>query len=156
MTPEERQLLTLLRQVRTCFNQLRSLAEQLHHDLGVTPSMRAVMEDLAARGQQTVPDIARLKGVSRQHVQTIMNALEAAGLVAASVNPAHKRSPLFNLTDAGSTTFAAIGEREAAPLQRLSAAVEPAALAQAEATLEYLNRKLAEEINRGDDDAAST
>ena len=49
MTPKEMELMALIGQVRTCFNRLKALAEELHEDLGVNPSMRAVMETLAAK-----------------------------------------------------------------------------------------------------------
>ena len=42
----------------------------------------------------------------------MVNALEADGLVARRPNPAHKRSPLFSLTDLGETRFGEIRARE--------------------------------------------
>ena len=46
MTTKAQSMTQLVRQVRTCFNQLRSLAENLAADLDVNPSMRAIMESL--------------------------------------------------------------------------------------------------------------
>lgn len=146
MTAENEQLVGLLREVRTGFNQLRSLAERLHDDLGVNPSMRAVMESLAGSGRQTVSDIARSKGVSRQHVQTVMNTLQSAGLVLAIDNPAHRRSPLFDLTRTGHATFAAIKDRERKPLERIATGLTSASIRQARATLLQLNTQLADEL----------
>ncbi len=51
-----------IRILRTCFNRLKSVADEMHRDLGVTASMRAVMEALADEGQQSVPEIARGSG----------------------------------------------------------------------------------------------
>jgi len=150
MTLPEKRLIALIREVRTCFNQLKTLAEHLHEDLGVNPSMRAVMESLVAIAPQTVPDIARSKGVSRQHIQTIMNVLLDADLVASADNPAHKRSPLFALTAKGQTIFATMGEREKEPVRRLAASLPLAALDQAEETLQRLNRQLEAEIAKGE------
>jgi DNA-binding MarR family transcriptional regulator len=87
-------------QVCRCFNELKSLRERLHKDLGVNSFMRAVMETLAASGPLAVPDNAKGKGISRQHIQIIMNALSAGGFVETLNNPAHKRSPLFDLSTA--------------------------------------------------------
>jgi DNA-binding MarR family transcriptional regulator len=64
----------LIRQVRTCFNQLRTLAENLAADLDVNPSVRAIIESLSQRGPCTVPDLAQERGTSRQHVQTVISA----------------------------------------------------------------------------------
>lgn len=152
MMPKEKQLYAVFSQVRTCFNHLKTLAEQLHQDLGVNPSMRAVMETLAASGQQTVPGIASIKGVSRQHIQTIMNALLTGGFVELLDNPAHKRSPLFDLTVRGREAFDAIQEREEEPLRRLAAAITSSDLKQANELLALINKQLIHEITKGDRD----
>lgn len=140
----------VLGQVRTCFNLLRSLADRLHEDLGVNPSMRAVMESLAGETGRTVPDIAREKGVSRQHVQVIMNALLEAGLVEAVDNPSHRRSPLFMLTVRAQTVFAEIRRREAEPTARLAQALPAGSLTAARTVLAELNRRLRAELAAGD------
>jgi DNA-binding MarR family transcriptional regulator len=150
MTPKQEVLVSVIREVRTCFNQLKTLAERLHEDLGVKPSMRAVMESLAGGGPQTVPDIARNKGVSRQHVQNIMNSLQAAGLVEGADNPAHKRSPHFDLTAKGRAIFAVIEEREAEPLRRIASSMTTKTLVHATEALHCLNQHLASEIADGE------
>lgn len=114
--------------------------------------MRAVMEALAARGAQTVPDIARDRGVSRQHIQTIMNALQGDGLVAADENPAHKRSPLFDLTPEGRGLFDRVRANEGEPLRRLAAQLPDDGIALARATLARLNEALDRMLVKGDTD----
>jgi DNA-binding MarR family transcriptional regulator len=148
LSSKESGLLDLLGQIRTCFNRLKLLAGQLHEDLGVNPSMRAVMESLQAEDRQSVPEIARAKSVSRQHIQTIMNALQKAGLVESLDNPAHRRSPLFTLTAKGRTVFREIRRREIVPLRRLAANLSPDSLARAAATLKRLSHDLGEEISK--------
>jgi DNA-binding MarR family transcriptional regulator len=138
----------LLREVRTCFNRLKALAGLLHDDLGVNPSMRAVMETLYRDGPQTVPAIALAKGVSRQHIQTIVNGLMEAGRVAARDNPAHRRSPLHELTADGKRTFARIEKREKAPLDRVTQALVNAPVASARRVLATLNSELEKEVLR--------
>lgn len=152
MTPKEKQLYAVFSEVRACFNHLKSLAERLHQDLGVNPSMRAVIETLAASGRQTVPDIASIKGVSRQHIQTIMNTLLEGGFVESLDNPAHKRSPLFDLTAKGRKAFATIREREQEPLRRLAAAIASRDLKQAHELLTLINQQLIHELAKGDED----
>lgn len=147
MTPKEKSLYGVFTEVRACFHQLRNLTDALHADLGVTTCMRGVMESLAARGGQTVPEIARSKAVSRQHIQILMNALAAAELVAASDNPAHARSLVFDLTPKGRKMFAAMRAREAAPLSRMAASLSLAGLDQARLALADLNRLLTEEFS---------
>lgn len=63
------------------------------------------LRSLVKEGPQTVPDMARSKPVSRQHCQTIVNALEAQGLVEFIDNPRHKTSKLVRATKRGRTRF---------------------------------------------------
>jgi len=111
MTKAEK-MAALTAAVRAVFNRLKALGDDLHGDLEVTAAMRAVMETLAADGAMTVPQIARLKGVTRQHIQLLADALAAAGLAAIKENPAHRRSSLIALTDKGRRTFAKMRARE--------------------------------------------
>lgn len=149
MTDQEEKLYAVFSEVRTCFNQLKSLAEQLHSDLGINPSMRAVMETLSRHGQQTVPDIAKRKGVSRQHIQTIMNALVESSLVEVLDNPAHKRSPLHVMTGKGERAYAEICAREKTPLRTIAEQMSPKALADTREVLALLNTQLEHEIGKG-------
>jgi len=113
-------LYAVVRQIRSCFNQLRSLSDALHEDLGITASMRAVLESVAEGGEQTVPQIARTKSVSRQHIQVNVDALVKAALVAIRDNPAHRRSPCVAITKHGQSAFREIRRREKGLLERLA------------------------------------
>jgi DNA-binding MarR family transcriptional regulator len=53
-----------------------------------------------------------VRTVSRQTVQTTVNSLAADGLVELTDNPAHKRSRLVRLTDAGAAAIDAMTEHE--------------------------------------------
>ena len=64
-----------------------------------------VLRMLAKDGPQTVPDMARSRPVSRQHCQTICNALEKQGLVEFADNPKHKKSKLVRVTKKGRDRF---------------------------------------------------
>lgn len=145
----------LLGEVRGCFNRLKGLAERLHADLDVSAPERAVLEALAGGGALTVPEIATRRGVSRQHVQVIMNALLARSLVTPHANPTHKRSPHFALSDAGSRLFAQMRKREAAILVQLAGELETDAVRDAGRVLARLNQSLTA-LNRAgekDDDS---
>jgi DNA-binding MarR family transcriptional regulator len=150
MNDSEKKLYAVIAEVRTCFNQLKTLAEHLHGAAGVNPSMRAVMETLSHAGALSVAELAKRKRVSRQHIQIIMNALAAAKLVTAVENPAHRRSPLFDLSEKGRKTFSAMTRREVMPLKRLAAGLSELALDQTHKTLTELNRQLNAEISKGD------
>ena len=145
-------LYAVIRDIRSCFNRLKALADEMHRDLGVTASMRAVMESLAEQ-EQPVPQIARTKGVSRQHIQVGVDTLQRKGLVQLRHNPAHKRSPLVALSPEGQTVFAEIRRREFLVLEQLADGMSPAALNTTSELLRTLTQRL-EETNqrRADDD----
>lgn len=60
-----------------------------------------LLRNLSQDGPQTVPQLARRRPVSRQHIQNVVNELIVKGLVRLKDNPAHKRSKLVELTDKG-------------------------------------------------------
>lgn len=122
----------------------------MHAEIGVTASMRAVMTSLAGEGGRTVPVLARERGVSRQHIQTVINELLAAGLVAPMRNPSHRRSPLLALTDEGRRRLRMIDEREARYLTRIAPAVSHLELAAASRLFDHLERDLAAQLTEVD------
>ncbi len=62
---------------------------------------RDVLRELDRQGPRTVPQMARSRSVSRQHVQSHVNELASQGYVVLVDNPAHKRSRLVELTEEG-------------------------------------------------------
>ena len=81
------------------FHALKHWSETVHTELDMTSAMRPVLELILIGGPATVPDIARARGVSRQHVQQQVDALLERSLAASQDNPAHKRSSMIALTD---------------------------------------------------------
>ncbi|MDX2380211.1 MAG: MarR family transcriptional regulator [Acidimicrobiia bacterium] len=104
--------LTLMDEVRLLMHAAARFVEELHTDLDVSTPERAVLEFLVRNGSTTVPDIARARGVSRQHIQTIVNGLLARSLVQTAINPAHRRSSLLVLTAGGSALIEEMLDRE--------------------------------------------
>lgn len=101
----------LIDEIRLTFHSLSEFATRVNrHDLD--PSGRAVLEFLSRHGPTTVPDIARQRGVSRQHVQMIVNDLVDRGFAALQPNPAHRRSHRIALTADGAVVIDAVVERE--------------------------------------------
>ena len=133
-------------EVRHLFQVLKSLADALHKDAGLTASTRAVMEALVD-GPRTVPDIARSKSVTRQHIQLLVDELAASDLVELNPNPAHLRSPLIALSRKGEALFASMRKREAPLIERLAAGLDARKAAATVQTLAALRRR-AEELLR--------
>ena len=142
MSPEATKLYAAIRTLRLCFNRLKGIADDMHHDLGVNASRRAVMEVLAVDGPRPVPEIASSRGVSRQHIQVNVDALARAGHVETRENPAHKRSPLIRLTKQGSATFKKIRQREEATIEQLACSLAPETIETVATALNSLEEQL--------------
>ncbi len=109
----------LLDEVRLLWHAMRRAGERLHGKEPVTLGMRAVLEFLALHGPSTVPQVARSRGVTRQHIQGLVNALVELGLAALADNPAHRRSVLVRLTPEGGKTIERMRGRERRLFDRL-------------------------------------
>jgi DNA-binding MarR family transcriptional regulator len=94
------------------FHRMRAVADEVHEEATLTAGMRGVMISLEKKGPQTVPQMARARPVSRQHIQTIVNSLRSQGMVESLENPAHKRSSLVVLTAGGRKKLASMKKRE--------------------------------------------
>lgn len=112
MSSSGTEIAATIRALRECFHRLKAYGDDVHLDLGVNASMRGVLESLVEGGPLTVPQIARLKGVSRQHIQLVVNALAVKGCVAIEDNPNDARSPLVAITKAGSGLYRKVVARE--------------------------------------------
>lgn len=136
-------LYQLIWQTRRLFQRLRSTSEELLEGNGINASHRAVLEFLHQEQPQTVPQIAREKSVSRQHVQIIVNELLDLDLIKSSENPAHKRSPLIQLTSKGKALFESIQKKETAFLQPIEEQFSQKELIVTIKTLKSIDRYLA-------------
>lgn len=117
--PHKTRLYALIVEIRRAFNELASASDAITAPLGLTAAERAVLEHLVRDGAATVPDIARAKSVSRQHIQKLADSLVGKGHAQYHENPAHKRSQLLEVTEPGAEMFRAIVRSEGAVLGRL-------------------------------------
>lgn len=153
MTDAAASLYELIVEIRRNFNYLRAFAEAMHADLSVTASMRAVMETIFDQGPQPVPEIARRKGVSRQHIQVNVDALCGKGLAILRDNPAHKRSPLVTLSEKGRSAFENIRAREALALEALAEGLPEKEVQAALKLLRTLRQRLEQSTPGGSENA---
>jgi DNA-binding MarR family transcriptional regulator len=152
MSPNPQALYGLIREIRGAFQELKALGDRLHAERGLTASMRAVLEHLSDEGPASVPQIARAKSVSRQHIQTIVDDLKAEEMVISQANPAHRRSPLIAPSPKGALVFAEARAAEASSLLKLSQRLDGPAVEHSAATLRALRGAIAdlkEEEERG-------
>ena len=103
-------------QTRRLFQRLRASSEDLLVGTGINASERALLEFLYGQQPQTVPQIAREKSVSRQHIQSVANELLSLKLIDSLSNPDHKRSRNLKLTAKGQALFESIRNKETAVL----------------------------------------
>lgn len=100
--------------------RMRRAAEEMMGEGAQSSGRRSLLKSLAGGGPQTVPQMARVRAVSRQHVQKLINGLLDDGLVELIDNPAHQRSKLVGITAAGKRAADATRDREAEILPELS------------------------------------
>ena len=101
-----------------------------------------MLRSLKLEGAQTVPQIARSRPVSRQHIQKLANQMLADGVIELVDNPAHQRSKLLRLTPQGETVFEEISERLAQAAEELAQDIDIAELQVSVKVLRQLSQKL--------------
>lgn len=105
---------------------------------GMSPSLRVILECLGEQGPQTVPHMAEVNGVSRQHIQKHVDLLIGSGHVELRRNPTHRRSAIVALTEKGAAVFAEIQRQEREFQAGLASGLDGAGMAQALAKLQAL------------------
>ena len=137
----------LLNEVRLLYHQIVRVGETLHTDEPVTLGMRGVLEFLQGNGPATVPDIARSRSVTRQHIQMLVNSLLDSELVTLQTNPQHKRSSLVALTPDGLRIIRRMRRREARFLDQTEFGLRPARIRETAAALAQVRAALEEQEN---------
>jgi DNA-binding MarR family transcriptional regulator len=135
-TGVEAPLFRLIDEVRALFHVLKAVAEQVHGEGELSAARRGVLLGLAKTGPQTVPEIARSRPVSRQHIQVVVNQLIEEGFAESIPNPAHRRSHLVRITKSGRAKVREIIARETAVFSRLEIGESEAKILRAAKTLE--------------------
>ncbi|MGH8671055.1 MAG: MarR family winged helix-turn-helix transcriptional regulator [Burkholderiales bacterium] len=124
------------------FHRLHALAETVHAEGEPSAGKRGVLMSLVRLGPQTVPQLARARPVSRQHIQSLVNALEAQGHVERVDNPAHRRSQLVQINTRGRRLLQAMHRRETHLLKKLRLDIEERELLSAASVLGELRKVL--------------
>jgi DNA-binding MarR family transcriptional regulator len=136
------ELVELTDEVRRTHNALAAVVDDLHAERAIPVRLRAALEYLERHGPATVPEIARARGVTRQHIQTTVNELLDRSLVEYRPNPHHRRSHLVALTNSGAETIAAMQTAERGALEPSLPDWDRADLVSATATLRSLRLAL--------------
>jgi len=137
------ELTRLITETRGFFHDLEDISAKILAKDGLTPQERRLMMSLRKHRQCTVPQLARINEVSRQYVQTVMNALSKRGWVVFRNNPDHKRSRLLELSPDAKERIQGIMAREGETLQKVAAGLFPDEVKQAVAVLRQARERLA-------------
>jgi DNA-binding MarR family transcriptional regulator len=147
-------LQSIIDETRALFHGLKAAAERVHGQGEMTAGRRGLLLDLSRRGPMTVPALARLRPVSRQHIQSLVNPLLRDGHVELFANPAHRRSSLVRLTPRGARLVESMLAREQRLLDRMPLDASEAELRRAAEVLRDLRAALLVAARRGRSRAA--
>ncbi len=128
--------------IRRLFRSMGHAADSYLEELGVSAAERAVMEFLYPDKELSVPQIAELYRVSRQHVQATVNALLKQNVLSIKENPKHKRSSLIMLNDKGRSLFSDIAKKDKEAIKLLFNGISDSEAKRVRATLEKMKENL--------------
>src|SRR6202050_3032143 len=119
----EKQVPIVVADIYELAGRLRGHGEAIAATVGQTQARWQVLSAASGR-PQTVPQIARVLGVTRQNVQRIADLLVAEGAAEYRGNPDHRASPHLILTKSGRTALRGIpqasGGYPCSPPQKVS------------------------------------
>lgn len=117
---------------------LISEGDQMGMEYGVTSARWKILGAIFLAGEpQTVPQIARRMGLTRQAVQRLVDAMQKDELLLFHQNPDHKRAKLINISDLGKDIFLKLDEKQSRQAITHSSNIPQAEL---ETTLSVLKR----------------
>lgn len=108
-----------------------------------TARWRVLGAVMRAGGQESVADLARRLGLTRQAVQRTVRALKRDGLVEYGTNPKHQRSPWIRLTTKGDRVLRSLGRAQIKWSNRHADRLDVAQLARAADLL----RRVSDQVN---------
>ncbi|WCN12773.1 MarR family transcriptional regulator [Marinomonas mediterranea] len=92
---------------------LVSEGDQMGQEFGITSARWKVLGALSLAGEpQTVPQIAKSMGLTRQAVQRLVDAMYDDELLLFNENPDHKRAKLISLSKLGGAVFSTLEEKQ--------------------------------------------
>ncbi len=125
---------------------LMNVGEKITKPLGQSSARWQVL-GRAGFPSQTVSQMAREMGLTRQSVQRVVNALKGDGLVALEEMPGDRRTSLVSLTRAGQKVLAAIYKRNSMWTNRISHRIAAEEFERAIELLERIGTILEEDLN---------
>ena len=95
--------------------QLNTVGDELTQEFGLSSARWKVLGSISlAKCSQTIPQIAKSMGQSRQAIQKIVTAMHKDGFLTLEENPHHKTAKLISLTKTGKEVFLQLEEKQIA------------------------------------------
>ena len=92
---------------------LNTVGDTLTNEFGLSSARWKVLGAIfLAESSQTVPQIAKTMGQSRQAIQKIVTAMSKDGFLILEENPHHKTAKLISLTQKGKEVFLQLDEKQ--------------------------------------------
>jgi DNA-binding MarR family transcriptional regulator len=126
-SPARAQIPIIVADIYELAGRLRDHGEAIAKTVGQTQARWQVLS-AASGGPRTVPQIARVLGVTRQNVQRIADLLVEEGAAQYRDNPDHRASPHLILTKRGQAAFTALMQAAAGYHARLARKLSPSDL----------------------------
>lgn len=109
----------LVKEALGIYVQLVLVGDKLSADFGLSSARWQVIGAIQDTSK-SVSDIARERGLARQSVQRIVNALKRQGYVRLTDNPRHQRAKLVALTEKGRKALNGVAARQTQWADQLS------------------------------------
>lgn len=117
--------------------------DRLVEPLGLTSARWQMLGAIAlADTPLTAPQVGEVMGVTRQGAQKQLNLLLEQGMLESRPNPAHKRSPLYSLTQRGRVLYERVDALWSVQAARLAVLIPTAQVQTATQTLTAILRHL--------------
>lgn len=131
--------------IRRAFRLMGVRVDQYLADLDISACERSVMDYLYPDHKLSVPQIAERYTVSRQFIQSTVNALHVRGIVEFLDNPKHRRSALVALTHEGKSLYRQISNRDKTAFATVFSGISEADNRTTHRTLKKIIENLSEE-----------
>jgi DNA-binding MarR family transcriptional regulator len=116
-------------------------ADRISRPAGLTAARWKVLGAVLYE-KRTVAEIGRVMGLARQSVQRLADIIVAEGLARYEDNPAHKSAKLLSPTAEGRARIARLAGRQTQWANKVSAGLDPAALAATRDMLKTLTTRV--------------
>lgn len=132
----------LLKEIRINYQLLKKGVEVVHKGSDLSVGVRGIIEILHDTGGMTVPHLAKIRHLSRQGVQVLVDQMQEQGWVESKPNPFHKKSSLIDLTDEGRKAYKNMQEQELKQMRRLDIDIPTKKLEEALKLVTHINEKI--------------